>query len=109
LALTALKVQDLADKGFLRLFDDHHALWRAKAAQAYSYTKDLVTSAGEPVRPDDVLPLLVPALELADEFRTFLEEKRLTQKYWRTHFAELILDRLWNELQQNEEEQKHDD
>lgn len=102
MALTALKVQDLTDKGFLGLFDDHEELWRTKAGEAYSYTKVLVKAAGEPVRPDDVLPLLVPALELADEFRTFLEEKRLTQKYWRIHFAELVLDRLWNELDDEE-------
>jgi hypothetical protein len=97
-ALTALKVKDLTDKGFLRLFEQHGDLWRAKAQEAYDYTEHLVTAAGQPVRPDDVLPLLVPALELAGEFRSFLEEKRLTQKYWRIHFGELVLDRLWSEL-----------
>jgi hypothetical protein len=96
MALTALKVKDLADKGFMTLFDDHQDLWRTKAKEAYAYAKKFVTA--EPVRPDDVLPLLVPALELAPEFRTFLEQKRLTQQYWRVHFAELILDRFWGDL-----------
>lgn len=67
-----------------------------------------VTRAGQPVRTDDVLPLLVPALELAQEFRSFLEEKRLTQKYWRINFGELILDRLWDELSQRKEESQDD-
>jgi hypothetical protein len=107
-ALTALKVKDLADKGFMRLFDEHGDLWRSKAQHAYDYTENFVTQAGQPVRPDDVLPLLVPALELAEEFRSFLEEKRLTQKYWRINFGELILDRLWDELSKPKEEAQDD-
>jgi hypothetical protein len=107
-ALTALKVKDLTDKGFMRLFEKHSDLWRSKAQEAYEYTENFVTRAGQPVRPDDVLPLLVPALELAQEFRSFLEEKRLTQKYWRINFGELILDRLWDELSQRKEESQDD-
>jgi hypothetical protein len=96
MALTALKVKDLADQGFMKLFDDHEELWRTKAKDAYAYAAKFVTT--EPVRPDDVLPLLVPSLELSKEFRSFLEEKRLTQQYWKVNFGELILDKLWPEL-----------
>ena len=109
MALTALKVKDLTDKGFVQLFGDHRELWEAKAREAYEYTEKFVTDAGQPVRPDDVLPLLVPALELAEEFRAFLEEKRLTQLYWRQHFGELILDRLWDELTREGEDDGDDD
>jgi hypothetical protein len=98
MALTALKVKDLADKGFVGLFDDHRDLWRTKAKEAYDYAKKYILPAGEPVRPDDVLPLLVPALEVNDTFRGFLEEERLTQLYWRSNFAEYILDRFWTDL-----------
>lgn len=103
MALTALKVQELTDRGFIGLFDDHRQLWETKAREAYEYTENFVQAAGQPVRPDDVLPLLVPALELSDEFRAFLDDKRLTQKYWRTHFGELILDRLWEDLTEQED------
>jgi hypothetical protein len=103
MALSAVKVKDLEDKGFMDLFTDHHELWETKAKEAYAYTSNVVKGAGEPVRPDDVLPLLLPALDLAEEFRSFLDEKRLTQKYWRTFFGELILDRLWTELTEQEE------
>jgi hypothetical protein len=98
MALTAAKVKDLEDKGFPQLFDDHRDLWEAKAREAYAYAEGLVDPTGEPVRPDDVLELLVPALVLAKEFRDFLEEGRLTQKYWRTYFGEFILDQFWNDL-----------
>lgn len=98
MALTAAKVQTLTDKGFVSLFNDHRPLWEAKVQEAYGYTKVFVEAAGLPVRPDDVINLLVPALELSDEFRAFLEQKRLRQKYWRTWFGELIIDEFWTDL-----------
>jgi len=102
MALTAAKVKDLEDKGFVDLFDDHRALWETKAHEAYAYASIFVTPTGEPVRPDDVLELLVPALVLVEEFRDFLDDNRLTQKYWRTYFAEFVLDRLWTQLRAEE-------
>jgi hypothetical protein len=98
MALTAAKVRDLEDRGFLRLFDEHRGLWETKAREAYTYAEALLAPTGEPVRPDDVLELLVPALVLSKEFRTFLDDNRLTQKYWRTYFGEYVLDRLWQDL-----------
>jgi hypothetical protein len=100
MALTAAKVKDLEDKGFPALFKDHRKLWETKARDAYVYAQGLVAPTNEPVRPDDVLELLVPALVLATEFRNFLDDKRLTQKYWRTYFGEFVLDHLWEDLTQ---------
>src|SRR5438309_9578784 len=98
MALTAAKVRDLEDRGFLRLFDEHRGLWETKAHEAYAYAKALVAPTGEPVRPDDVLELPVPALVLSREFRSCPDDNRLTQKYWRTYFGEYVLDRLWQDL-----------
>ena len=99
MALTAAKVKDLEDKGFVGLFERHRELWETKAREAYAYARQLVGGSGEPVRPDDVVPLLVPGLVLVREFRDFLEAGRFTQKYWRDYFAEFVVDRLWNELE----------
>ena len=99
MALTAAKVKDLEDKGFARLFDEHRQLWETKAREAYEYAAQLVAPSGESVRPDDVVPLLVPALVLVREFRDFLEAGRFTQKYWRDYFAEYVIDRLWDQLE----------
>jgi hypothetical protein len=41
---------------------------------------------------------LIPALEVFDDFRDHLSAERLTQKYWYTYFAELIIDRVWEDL-----------
>ncbi|MDR0359640.1 MAG: hypothetical protein LBJ87_09300 [bacterium] len=70
------------------------------AQQAFGYTSQFIEQAQskERVRQDDVLPLLVPALEVCPPLRDFLAEHRLTQKYWYRYFAELILDRVWADL-----------
>jgi hypothetical protein len=99
MALTAAKVKDLEDRGFVRLFDEHRKLWETKAREAYGYAARLVAPTGERVRPDDVVPLLVPALVLVRELRDFLEAGRFTQKYWRDYFAEFVVDRLWDQLE----------
>jgi hypothetical protein len=68
MALTAEKFQTLTDYGFLDLFNQHKQLWKNMTEEAFKYTKEFVEGAGLPVRPDDVIALLVPALQLAEEF-----------------------------------------
>ena len=94
MALTASKLQRLDDAGLVRLFDERRRLWTELATQAYGYTAGYL---GE-VRPDDVIPALVPALEVSNELRRHLAEHKLGQQYWFTWFGELILDRLWQDL-----------
>jgi hypothetical protein len=94
-ALSLNKLKRLTDAGLVELFEDDGKLWTAMAKDAYAYTKKFI---GTDVRPDDVVPTLVPALEVSDRLRTFLASRRLTQNYWYTWFAELIVDRLWPDL-----------
>lgn len=51
---------------------------------------------------------LIPVLEVAADLRDFLAENRLTQKYWYQWFAELIVDRLWDDLQERENDDEED-
>jgi hypothetical protein len=94
-ALNLNKLKRLEDAGLGELFDADRKLWATMAKDAYGYTKKFV---GAEVRPDDLVPTLVPALEVSDRLRTFLAQKKLTQNYWYTWFAELIVDRLWSDL-----------
>lgn len=80
-------------------------MWAAMAQEAYDYTADFVKGAREPVRPDDLIPVLVPVLEVTETLRTYLSEQRLSQNYWYTWFAELIVDRVWDELEEEEEDE----
>lgn len=95
MALSLNKLKRLEDAGLGDLFEADRKLWTAMAQDAYGYTRKFI---GAEVRPDDVVPTLVPALEVSDRLRTFLAERKLTQNYWYTWFAELIVDRLWPAL-----------
>ena len=95
MALNLNKLKPLGDAGLTELFEQDQKLWTAMAKDAYGYTRKFI---GADVRPDDVVPTLVPALEVSDRLRTFLAGRKLTQQYWYTWFAELIVDRLWSDL-----------
>jgi hypothetical protein len=94
-ALSLNKLKRLEDAGLAELFEDDSKLWSAMTKEAYAYTRKFV---GAEVRPDDVVPTLVPALEVSDRLRTFLARQKLTQQYWYTWYAELLVDRLWADL-----------
>jgi hypothetical protein len=95
-ALSLNKLKRLEDAGLAGLFEDDRKLWTAMTKEAYAYTRKFV---GAEVRPDDIVPTLVPALEVSDRLRTFLARRKLTQNYWYTWYAELLVDRLWQDLQ----------
>lgn len=95
MALSLNKLKRLGDAGLVELFEEDRKLWTAMAKDAYSYTRKFV---GPEVRPDDVVPTLVPALEVSDRLRTYLASRKLTQNYWYVWFAELLVDRLWPDL-----------
>jgi hypothetical protein len=94
-ALNLNKLKRLEDAGLAELFEGDRKLWSAMTKEAYAYTRKFV---GAEVRPDDVVPTLVPALEVSDRLRTFLAQRKLTQQYWYTWYAELLVDRLWDDL-----------
>lgn len=42
---------------------------------------------------------LVHALTINEDLRAYLAQKKLHQKFWYQRFADLILDRQWEELE----------
>ncbi len=98
MALSLNKLKRLGDAGLVDLFEADRKLWMAMAKDAYAYTNKFVRGSGNVVRPDDVVPTLTPALEVSDRLRTYLAERKLSQNYWYTWFAELMVDRLWSDL-----------
>jgi hypothetical protein len=97
-ALNLNKLKRLEDASLTRLFERDRELWEGMAKEAYAYTVKFVGGSGAEVRPDDVVPTLTPALEVSDRLRTYLAKAKLTQQYWYTWFAELIVDRVWSNL-----------
>jgi hypothetical protein len=94
-ALSLQKLKRLGDASLVGLFDEDRKLWTAMAKDAYAYTRKFI---GAEVRPDDVVPTLVPALEVSDRLRDYLAARKLVQNYWYVWYAELIVDRLWPDL-----------
>jgi hypothetical protein len=90
---------ELRDAGLIDFFLLHKPAFKAMAETAYHYTKTYVQPTGIPVRRDDVAGSLVSALETNEKLRDFLASHRLRQKYQYRRFADLILDRLWEELE----------
>src|SRR5438067_13894587 len=98
MALTARKSLRLEDAGLDAFYSSNQALWASMAKDAYAYTADFVKKANEPVRPDDVLTVLVPALEVTQPLRAFLGGASLRQQFWYEWFGEYIIDREWSNL-----------
>lgn len=102
MGLTARKSLGLEDAGLNDLFEKEKELWTETAQQAYDYTAEFVKDADEPVRPDDLIAVLIPVLEVTKVLRDFLAENKLRQKYWYTWFGELIIDRLWEQIHEED-------
>ena len=98
MALNLFKEQRLRDASLLELYESKLDLWRAMAAQAYAYAHGYIEASGARTRPDDVVPTLRPVLEVTPELRVYLDREKLRQQYWYEWFAELIIDRLWDDL-----------
>lgn len=96
--LTAQNELSLGDAGLVKFFDDNRAAFKAIAKHSYTYAKTYVSQTDLPLRLDDVATVLQSALQTNVALRDFLAEKKLRQKFWYAHFADLILDRLWEEL-----------
>jgi hypothetical protein len=98
MALSLVKELRLEDAGLIELYEKELDLWRAMARQAYAYAAGYIGASGAHLRQDDVVPALEPVLEVTPELRLFLEREKLRQRYWYEWFAELVIDRLWDEL-----------
>jgi hypothetical protein len=98
MALSLVKEIRLRDAGLTELYEKELKLWRAMAQQAYTYAAGYIEASGAHLRQDDVVPALQPVLEVTPELRNFLEREKLRQRYWYEWFAELVIDRLWDEL-----------
>lgn len=98
MSLNRVKELRLRDAKLIELYERDLDLWRAMAEQAYKYAGRYIEASGADIRQDDVVPALLPVLEVTPELRTFLERGKLRQQYWYEWFAELIIDRLWPTL-----------
>jgi hypothetical protein len=98
MALTAKEHQALIDAGLTNFFEKHKALYKSIANDCYIFAQKAVEAAGLPVRVDDVIKVVLPALEIEPTLRDYLAGEKLTQQYWIKRFGNYILDQVWREL-----------
>lgn len=101
MGLTLYWEQKLIEAGLDTFFDDNKEKWLAAAKESIQYVR---TSFPEDsaIRRDDVAQVMVHVIEVDEDFKNHLASNRLTQKYWAKHFADLVVDRTWNEITNQE-------
>ena len=97
MALTLEAEMRMDDVGLVNLYAGNTPAWLA-VVQA---TKDFVRNnfpVGSPIRRDDVAKGLIAILEVHEEFKTFRDTNKLRGKFWIKDFADLLVDRTWDNL-----------
>jgi hypothetical protein len=97
MSLTLYWEKRLREADLVRFFDDNRAAWLTAAREAYQYAKTSFPQDSL-IRRDDAAQFLVDVIEVDDTFKNHLATNRLRQRYWAKHFADLVIDRTWNEI-----------
>jgi hypothetical protein len=101
MALTLDKNQRLDAVGLIDFFDEDRAVWQELAKKSYDFFRGNLPPDSQ-VRPDDVAKVLEPMIEVDEDLRDFLNEKKLKQKYWISYFTDLVIDRTWGDISKGE-------
>jgi hypothetical protein len=94
--LTIWKVKELEDYGYDKLYKDHSSGWLSDAKDAYDYVKRVISKGEEP-RADDIVPFLLPAIQIdkrlhEHEIKNGPHEKEQRLQL-REYFAEYIIEK----------------
>lgn len=106
MGLTAEVELGLRDANLIEFFEDNRDAFEEVVQRSFEFASHQVQEIGLPLRRDDVSTFLVPALRTNERLRDVLADKRLRQRYWYERFADLILDRVWDELNQESQEEE---
>ncbi len=95
MAITTLKTVRLDNAGLVALFRKDRNHWKEMADRAKKYVADFISVSA--IHPDDLIPILVPRLELDPKLRVHVERNKLPQNriMW---FGEYVIDEVWNEI-----------
>lgn len=94
MGLTTMKMQRLKDQGFPKLYVDHEAAWKVLLATAVEFLNKGLTKS-ERIRADDISEALRQILQVDEQFKKYVDEERLPQKYWSEDFAAYIVDQVY--------------
>jgi len=95
MSLTQKAEQMLTAGKLVEFFNKDPKPWKKLAKETYTFVASHFPT-GATVRQDDVALALVPLLDVNKALNNHLQQHRLTQRYWILYFADLILDRTWD-------------
>jgi len=95
LGLTTAEEIQLRNISLLKAFEDSPDEWVAIAKESYKYAKAILPH--DP-KPEDVCDYLTLSLQARDDFVVLKASKKAKEKYWFSFFADLIVDRKWDEI-----------
>ena len=94
MSLDTEKLHALLGKGFDVLYKEGESKYKEMADKALEYASSCVPT-GEKVRVGDVEAVIQNAVRIDPAFESHLKTKKLTQKFWRTWFAEYIIEQVY--------------
>lgn len=98
MALTLESENKLEDAGLIAFFEGDRQNWRAAAQRVKNFC---VASfpPGATIRRDDVAKSFIAVLEVHEGLKEYRDTEKLRGKFWIKDFADLIIDRTWDQLQ----------
>jgi hypothetical protein len=97
MGLTLVVAQKLADAGLTAFYDGNPEPWRALATETHTFVRQHFP-VGAKIRRDDVASALISYIEVDESLKDFLNAQKLRQAFWNRYFADLIIDRTWDEI-----------
>ena len=94
MSLDTEKLHKLRGKSFDTLYTSAVPKDKDMANKALEYAKTCVP-AGEKVRTGDVVAVIQNAVRIDPAFEAHLKNKKLTQKFWQSWFAEYIVEQVY--------------
>jgi hypothetical protein len=101
MGLTLEAEQRMEDAGVVGFFQQSRPAWVLLVRDTKGFVVNNFPS-GALIRRDDVAKALIPVLEVHEGFKDYRSEQKLRAKYWIKDFADLLVDRIWNQLEQEE-------
>jgi hypothetical protein len=94
-SLDTEKLHRLKGKKFDQLYAKNSPKWNEMVANATEYTKTIMDKSGDKLRGADISEILQNAIKIDPQFESYLESKKLTQKFWAAWFADYVVEQVY--------------
>lgn len=103
MALTLESEQRMDDVGIVGFYENDANDWLATVRATKKFVEGNFPDDAL-IRRDDVAKALTPILEVHEAFKDFRNQHKLRGKFWIKDFADLLIDRTWENLDQENED-----